>query len=392
MPTPRPAPADLVARRQLLLALHRRHAGRVRALFYWFGADLEIIDKAVLHTFLLATRNGKAAPTRPWLAHIALVAWHVASHPDRAPHVDLDAEPAIPRLPPAADLLARLLAVHAAAPAQRAAFVLAELGAVPLPALANALAREPETLRRELHHLRHILVEDREVIAIGGPRPLLLANLAPFINDSAWHRRNAAQLLARLPRPPPALGEHLRRPPVILTLGLAAVALLLLLRPPPSAAQPRVIPSPVVVAHPIAPPPRAAPALPQPVPPAMSPEPASVVRVARVARKPRTPRPAKPDHLAERERLAKARDPGAIIVELEMLGAGRKSLTSNPRQALAYAEQHARDYPQSQLASQRSELRVRALCALGRRDEARGEANRAQAQRVLDALRDACKP
>ncbi len=124
----------------------------------------------------------------------------------------------------------------------------------------------------------------------------------------------------------------------------------------------------------------------------MSPEPAPVVRVARVARKPRTPRPAKADHLAEREKLAKARDPGAIIIELEMLGAGKKSLTSNPRQALAYAEQHARDYPQSQLASQRSELRVRALCALGRRDEARGEANRAQAQRVLDALRDACKP
>ncbi|MBL8972195.1 MAG: hypothetical protein JNK56_16545, partial [Myxococcales bacterium] len=99
-----------------------------------------------------------------------------------------------------------------------------------------------------------------------------------------------------------------------------------------------------------------------------------------------------PDRLAEREQLAKARDPGAIIIELEMLGAGRKSLPQNPRQALAYAEQHARDYPQSQLASQRAELRVRALCALGRRDEARSEANRTQAPRVQEALRDACKP
>jgi hypothetical protein len=122
----------------------------------------------------------------------------------------------------------------------------------------------------------------------------------------------------------------------------------------------------------------------------MSPEPAPPVRVARKS----TRRPARParDRLAEREQLAKARDPGAIIIELEMIGAGRKALAQNPRQALAYAEQHARDYPQSQLAAQRAELRVRALCALGRRDEARSEANRAQAPRVQDALREACKP
>ncbi len=390
MPTPRPAPADLAARRQLLLALHRRYAGRVRAMFYWFGADLEIIDEAVQRTLLLATRSDPAAATPPSLAHIALIAWRVVNRPER-PHNELDPEPAIPRLPPAADLLARLLAVHAAAPTQRAAFVLAELGAMPLSAVATALGRDPETLRHELSRLRDRLVEDREVIALGGPSSLLLANLAPFVQDPSWHRHSAAQLLARLPRPPPTLSEQLRRPPAILTLGLAAVALLLLLRPSPPTEKPRVIPSPVVVAHPIAPPPRVAPA-PQPVPPVTSPEPAPVVRVARVARQPRTPRPTKPDRLAEREALAKARDPGAIIVELEMLGAGRKSLPSNPRQALAYAEQHARDYPQSQLAHQRSELRVRALCALGRLDEARSETNRAQSQRVQDALRDACKP
>ena len=52
MPTPRPAPAELAARRSFLLALHRRHAGRLRALFYWFGADLEVIDDGVLRSFL----------------------------------------------------------------------------------------------------------------------------------------------------------------------------------------------------------------------------------------------------------------------------------------------------------------------------------------------------
>lgn len=391
MPTPRPAPAELAARRHHILTLHRRHAGRVRALFYWFGADLEIIDDAVLRTFLLAARHDP--PDRgalPWLARIA---WRItsrpASHPDRSTGNDLDEAPAIPSLPPAADLLARLLAIHAPTLPQRAAFVLHELAGLPLPDLAAALARDPEALRSELAHLREVLVRDPEVLAIGGPRPLLLASIAPFVDDPAWHRRHAAALLAHLPRPPLTLREQLRRPPGILALGLAAVALLLLLRPPPPVAKPRVLPPPVVVATPLPPPPLVAPPLPLPVPPVMSPEPAPV---ARVVRKPRTPRAPRPDVLAEREKLAKARDPGAIIIELEMLGAGRKSLPQNPRQALAYAEQHAKDYPQSQLAAQRAELRVRALCALGRRDEARSEANRNQAPRVQEALRDACKP
>lgn len=387
MPTPRPAPAELAARRHHILTLHRRHAGRVRALFYWFGADLEIIDDAVLRTFLLAARHDP--PDRgalPWLARIA---WRIASRPDRSTGNDLDEAPAIPSLPPAADLLARLLAIHAPTLPQRAAFVLHELAGLPLPDLAAALARDPEALRSELAHLREVLVRDPEVLAIGGPRPLLLASIAPFVDDPAWHRRHAAALLAHLPRPPLTLREQLRRPPGILALGLAAVALLLLLRPPPPVAKPRVLPPPVVVATPLPPPPLVAPPLPLPVPPVMSPEPAPV---ARVVRKPRTPRAPRPDVLGAREKLAKARDPGAIIIELEMLGAGRKSLPQNPRQALAYAEQHAKDYPQSQLAAQRAELRVRALCALGRRDEARSEANRNQAPRVQEALRDACKP
>lgn len=391
MPTPRPAPAELAARRSFLLALHRRHAGRLRALFYWFGADLEVIDDGVLRSFLLAARHD---PERddplPWLPRLALLAWRVASRPDRSTHNDLDPDPAIPSLPPAADLLARLLAVHAPTPQQRAAFVLAELGAVPLPQVAAALGRDPLALAGELHQLRRALADDREVIALGGPRPLLLASLAPFVDDPRWLRHHTRLLLDRLPRPPLSLREQLRRPPGILAMGLAAVALLLLLRPPPqSPPRPRPIPAPVVVARPIAAPPLAAPPLPLPVPTVMSPEPAPV---ARAVRKPRPPRTPKPDRLAEREQLAKARDPGAIIIELEMLGAGRKSLPQNPRQALAYAEQHARDYPQSQLASQRAELRVRALCALGRRDEARSEANRTQAPRVQEALRDACKP
>src|SRR4029079_19090619 len=99
---------------------------------------------------------------------------------------------------------------------------------------------------------------------------------------------------------------------------------------------------------------------------------------------------AKDQALDSRAQQARARDPGAIIVELEVIGAGRKDLAASPGQALAYADQHARDYPNSQLVTQRAELRVRALCALGRRDEARAEADGRGPGKVRDALKQAC--
>ncbi|HEY0133734.1 MAG TPA: hypothetical protein VGB85_06625, partial [Nannocystis sp.] len=230
---------------------------------------------------------------------------------------------------------------------------------------------------------------DPEVQALGGPRVVLLASLAPFLADEAWQRRHAAALASRLTPPAlPGLSDMLRRPSGIAGLGLVAVTLLLLLRPDPPASPPAPPPPPVAVAVPLPPPVVVAPPLPLPVPAAISPAPAPVRKAAR-----RGSRRARPDEaLAAREKLAAARDPGAIIVELEMIGAGRKSLASNPRQALAYADQHARDYPDSQLRAQRAELRVRALCALGRRDEARAEAQRNQQSKVQDALQTACKP
>jgi len=262
-----------------------------------------------------------------------------------------------------------------------------------MPELAVLLPAELPALRAALHRLRRAFAADPEIQALGGPRSLLAASLAPFLADHAWARRHHAQLAAHTRRARHGLWDSLRRPPVIIGLGLAAIALLLLLRPaPPAPARPRPVP-PVAVAIPV-PPPAPAPALPLPllpVPVDMSPEPAAKPRLARV----RGPRkgpgkdPAK-DALARREQQARARDPGAVIIELEMIGAGRKSLASNPGQALAYADQHARDYPDSQLVSQRAELRVRALCALGRRDEARAEADRRGPGKVRDALKQAC--
>src|SRR5690606_38079834 len=90
-----------------------------------------------------------------------------------------------------------------------------------------------------------------------------------------------------------------------------------------------------------------------------------------------------------------ANDAGRVIMELEMLSQAKKSLASNPRQALAYTDQHAREFPDSQLTEQRVEIRVKALCALGRGDEARKEAaaykKKKKASAKIDAALGTCR-
>jgi hypothetical protein len=384
MPPP-PAPD---ARRRLL-ALHRRHAGLVRAVFYWLGADLEVLDRAVLRTFVLAARDDVPEGDAAERARLGRLAWRVAARPAAAPD---DAPPPVaPRLPPAADALARFLAAHAQAPAVRGLFVLAELTGASPDEFAAELGCDPAIARDALAALREAFAADAEIHQLGGPRLVISASLTTFLYDETWQREHAALLARRLWPPAPAAGpgELLRRPPVIVGLGLLAAAVLVLLRPaPPTPPQRQVatrLPDP-----PPAPPPAPVPApAPAPVPPDMSLAPAPEKKLV----KPRAPRPARtaaPDALAQREKLARTRDPGAVIVELEMIGAARKALAQSPRQALAYLDQHAREYPDSQLVDHRAEVRVRALCALGRRDEARAEAARRTAARVRDALREAC--
>ncbi len=67
-------------------------------------------------------------------------------------------------------------------------------------------------------------------------------------------------------------------------------------------------------------------------------------------------------------------DPGRVIMELEMLSAAKKSLAGNPGQSLAYIEQHDREFPSSQLTDKFDEVRIKALCNLGRGGQARTQA------------------
>lgn len=365
-----------------LLALHRRHAGRVRAVFYWLGADLEVLDDSVLRTFLLAARPGAPEPGR---AGLGLLAWRIAGRPAADPPPASPPRIVAPRLPPAADALARFLADHAAATLARGLFVLSEFTGVTPDEFAADLRGPPElalTLRAALVELRHAFAVDPEVQHHGGPREVLAAALAPFVDDDAWQTRHAAALARRLPGAPLDPAELLRRPTTIVALGGLALAALVLARP--GAHAPPLRAEAVRDDHPApAPSLRVFPPVPTNMPQATGPS-RKVVRA-------RSSGTARAGALAERERIARTRDPGAVIIELEMLGAARKSLTTSPRQSLAYADQHARDYPDSQLADQRAEVRVRALCALDRRSEAQSEASRRPAARVQTALREACR-
>ncbi|MGB1277752.1 MAG: hypothetical protein ACPG77_18550 [Nannocystaceae bacterium] len=64
-----------------------------------------------------------------------------------------------------------------------------------------------------------------------------------------------------------------------------------------------------------------------------------------------------------------------------MLRAAKKALGRNPTQALAYTSQHASEFPHSQLKEQRYEIRIRALCKLGRETQAKNEVDKIMARK-----------
>ena len=78
-----------------------------------------------------------------------------------------------------------------------------------------------------------------------------------------------------------------------------------------------------------------------------------------------------PEEPAPRPGQGGKADPGRVIMELEMLSAAKKSLAGNPGQSLAYIEQHDREFPSSQLTDKFDEVRIKALCGLGRGAQAR---------------------
>ena len=93
--------------------------------------------------------------------------------------------------------------------------------------------------------------------------------------------------------------------------------------------------------------------------------------------------------------LRAAGDSAELVRELDLLhGAQAAWRDRDARKTLALLDQHAREYPKSELREERGGLRVLALCELGRRAEARRVADaltrRAPRSPVLATIEESC--
>lgn len=93
------------------------------------------------------------------------------------------------------------------------------------------------------------------------------------------------------------------------------------------------------------------------------------------------PPPPKPPETPAPPRAARARG-GGIDAEVELLDRARAALAAGtPELALAWVDEHAREFPRGSLADAREGARVDALCLQGRTVEAEAAAQRLLAQR-----------
>jgi hypothetical protein len=108
-----------------------------------------------------------------------------------------------------------------------------------------------------------------------------------------------------------------------------------------------------------------------PVPPAAAPEPPSLPE-------PRRAPAASAAHVAP---AAASSSEDALAGETKLLNRAHAAMATDPRQAYAFASEHAKRYPRGQLAAERELILVQALVKLGRarEAEARGRALRKSA-------------
>jgi hypothetical protein len=97
----------------------------------------------------------------------------------------------------------------------------------------------------------------------------------------------------------------------------------------------------------------------------LAPSPSISTETPTVVPPPASSRPARPAPPTTTDTLAR---------ESALIGRARGSLVSNPASSLEAIDEHARKYPQGELAPEREYLRVSALHRLGRDDEAKARA------------------
>ncbi|MCY1058735.1 hypothetical protein [Nannocystis sp. SCPEA4] len=367
-----------------LRRLHDRHAERLRTAARWLGIDDHERDAAVTRCFRTIA---EAVPEDSAVGWAALMRALARARPSDVPPG--------PRATGEAALLDFLAGRTAE---ERAVFALAELGGFDAIQLAQAIGAPPAAGQALIVGLRRAFAADPAVAAAGGPAVVLAECVVVDRAPPGWRAQAWAELLG--------MSEEAGDPgiPRAAIVGVAALALAVLVvlrpRPPVPEPEPALAPEPTATVerpplHEV-PEPRpeptieAPPLLGEPKDMAKSSGRERQVVVRKGKKKGGGGGDARKEALAQRLAVAEARDPGNVIVELEMLSAARKALKSSPHQALAYADQHARDFPNSQMVEQRAELRVRALCALGRAAEARAEAQRRASAKVQAALREGC--
>lgn len=362
-----------------LRRLHDRHAERLRTAARWLGfEDEEEREAAVTHCFVAL---GEAVPEDSAVGWAALMrALARAEPPGTSIHPRSGAEAAL------------LGFLGRCARPERAVFALAELGGFDAAQLARAIGAPPAAGQALIVGLRRAFAADPAVGACGGPGAVLSRCVAEDRPPPGWRAASLGVLLDMSK----GAGEPEIPRAALVGVGALALAVLLTLWPGPAAPPepPEVDATPIVVPVAEVPVVPVVPAVPVVVgePKDMSKKTGSKGQAVVVRKKGPGGRSQakKKEALARRAEEAAGRDPGAVIVELEMLGAARKALKTHPGQALAYADQHRREYPNSQLVDHNAEVRVRALCALKRTAEAQAEAQRRPAAKVQTALREAC--
>ncbi|MFZ6179479.1 hypothetical protein [Nannocystis pusilla] len=366
-----------------LRRLHDRHAERLRTAARWLGIDDHERDAAVTECFRGVAAAVPEDSATGWAALMRALA---RARPSE-----------VPPGPRASGEAALLGFLSRRSSEERAVFALAELGGFDAIQLAQAIGAPPAAGQALIVGLRRAFAADPAVAAAGGPASVLAESVVVDRAPPGWRAQALAELLG--------MSEEAGDPGIpraaAAAVAVLAVAVLVALRPRAPVPAPEPALAPVAATASERPPLHEA-AVPLPAPPI---EAAPILDAPKdmakstgskrqvVVRKKGGRGPdvaAKKEAQARREAEAAAQDPGNVIVELEMLGAARKALKGSPGQALAYADQHARDYPHSQLVEHRAEVRVRALCALGRAEEARAEAQRRPWPKVQAALREGC--
>lgn len=365
-----------------LRRLHDRHAERLRTAARWLGIDDHERDAAVAGCFRSAAAAVPEDSATGWATLVRALA--------RARPSDVPPEPRATGEAALLGFLGRRTAD------ERAVFALAELGGFDAIQLAQAIGAPPAAGQALIVGLRRAFAADPAVAAAGGPASVLAESVVVDRAPPGWRASALAELLG--------MSEETGEPGIpraaAVAVAILAIAVLVALRPraPVPAPEPSLA---SVEAAASERPPLHETAVPTPAPAIAAPpvvgEPKDMAKGAGskrpvVVRKQggRAPSAAAKQTQAQRDAEAAANDPGNVIVELEMLGAAQKALKGSPGQALAYADQHARDYPNSQMVELRAVVRVRALCALGRADEARAEAQRRPWSKVQTALREGC--